>query len=89
MLVKLNNHEKLSPIEEVRLFHYFRTVFPNPEWEYSQYEQGVLENLPVSAWKGLFRWNDYMPLFWKRARIMFQDTSPNFIKYIEENIISG
>ena len=88
MLVKVNAHEELTPVEQIRVTFFLRTMLFNFEWEYRQYEEDKIEKIPLSGWREAIRLRGHGPRVWRSIKPTLLETSPNFVKYMEENVIS-
>ena len=78
--------EDLTEDETFRVFWVFRRIFQNFQWEYSQYEQGRISDLPIPEWKGLFQIGLARGM-WARMADGFERSSPGFVQFMEEEII--
>ena len=86
--VKLGAGEELTPVERLRFSQMIRRVYFNFEWEYDQYQRGQLEKLPLVSWKKTMNFlGEYGEAVWEDEIGGFQDTSPEFVQFMEENVV--
>ena len=86
---KFRTGEELTVSEEIRMEQIIRRIFFNLEWEYDQYQRGQLERLPLYGWKTIFRTSGVKGMqIWENGAEGFRETSPDFVRFIEENIIN-
>ncbi len=84
-VLKAKEGEDLSPLESHRLEILYRSVFINWEWEYGQYEKGLLDKPPASRFRAAF---SYHPLMRENWPIHTAALSPSFVQFIEENVLN-
>ncbi len=87
-ILKAKEGEDLSPLESKRLEIFYRSVFVMWEWEYGQYDKGLLD---VSDQPPAMRWRpavSYHPLIRENWSIHKETLSPKFVQYMEENVLN-
>ena len=87
-VLKAKEGENLSPLESQRLEILYRSAFINWEWEYGQYEKGLLDvsdQPPASRFRAAL---SYHPLMRESWSIHKAALSPGFVQYMEENVLN-
>lgn len=78
--------EELSPVESLSLDFEYWSLFVNWEWEYEQYNNGVLDVLdqpPELRWRPVVNYYPRIRESWSNHK---STLSPEFVKYMEENV---
>lgn len=86
-MIKAWDGEELSRIESLNLDFKYWSVFVNWEWEYGQYQEGVLQVLdqpPSSRLRSAFEYYPLMRDSWFNHK---DSLSPEFVRYMEEDVI--
>jgi len=81
--VKANRNEELSEVEELRLIQDARSVFAYWEWQVESYQRGDLEEFSVNGIKGAMEQYAHLRNVWQISRDLY---SPEFVKFMEENV---
>ncbi len=87
-ILKAREGADLSQLETLRLESFYRSVLVNWEWEYEQYEEGVLDVLdhpPNLRWRVSV---NYYPLLRESWSIHKAVMSPRFVQYMEEQVLN-
>jgi len=88
IIVKANNRESLTEVEELKLFNRQLRLLRGFEVQFREYMEGAVDSLPKN-WKGHFYegQNRNPPLIdaWEEAKTALR---PEFVQHIEENVIN-
>jgi len=84
LMIKGENGEPLSDIEQYRLTNRIESIIIGWEWEYRQYLEGNIEEIPFTAWRNLLKSPLYTHVGWRSVE---GKLSPEFIRFLNENIV--
>ncbi len=84
LMVKAENKEPLSEIEHYRLTNRVESTIIGWEWEYRQYLEGNIEEIPFASWRALLKSPVYTHVGWRSVESRL---SPEFIQFLTENIV--
>ncbi len=78
IFVKTNNNEELSDVERVRIDWLYERAYLSFAWEYSQYENGLVDSVPVDIYREIITGNDISIARWRDMAGVFAEISPSF-----------
>lgn len=80
--------EELTEVENFRMGQVVKRVLLAWEWEFDQYQRGLLDALPVVGWRATIRNSELGPSTWEiMATTSFAHT-PEFVQFMEENVLN-
>lgn len=84
--LKVESDQDVTPEERFALIRYNRSMLRKWEWEYQQYQNGLIEigDLPVTAYVDVFPTQPLMSETWQSYR---QRQSEEFRLFMEENVV--
>ncbi len=82
---KVANGGELTPYERYHFRSWAQQLFGNWEWQYDEYQAGILleGDLPVAGWLGRAERLPELRSVWDETK---SNRSPGFIRFIEENV---
>ena len=82
--LKATNGEQLTTDEAWRLGNDLTALLTRMEYDWEQFENGLVPYIPARAWRGIVtRW-PYMRTMWQERRENF---SPGFARFVDEEVI--
>ena len=77
----------VTELEAVRFQQYLMSRWVRWEWYYEQYRDGLIDepNLPIVAWRRFMSQSPVYAEVWKQNSEVL---SPDFVRYMEENVFS-
>ncbi len=88
LLVKSRADVELSEVETEQLIWYYDLLLSSMDYDYQQYRDGLVDvtALPIGQWIRGWQADDHgFQSFWRERK---GDYSPDFVKFIEENIVN-
>ena len=84
--LKVESGQDVTPEERFALIRYNRSMLRKWEWEYQQYQNGLIDlgDLPVTAFVDVFPTQPLMAETWQSYR---QRQSEEFRVFMEENVV--
>jgi hypothetical protein len=88
LLLKSANGDTLSPLEEYKLRNLNIAAWIMWGWEFGRYTDGYIEldELPIDGWRANLAEGGGMLDVWENQRD-FVDPSPEFVRFIEQEVI--
>lgn len=86
-MLKAKEGIELNDLEMLRLQTFYRTVFVNWEWEYEQFEKGILDVLdqpPEDRWRPAV---GFYPLLKETWSVQKFAMTPRFVQYMDEHVV--
>jgi hypothetical protein len=86
IVYKASNGDELSPSEGFIFARWTYQIFRAWEWQFNEYLEGTLTEgeLPIAGWANQFRNYSIMRSNWDARKA---NLSPEFVQYIENNVI--
>ena len=84
-ILRAREDEDLNPLERMRLTTYYRSVLVLFDWEYQQYDDGLLDESATSRIRDVI---DKFPRFqdsWSEHKVAL---SPKFVHFMETDILN-
>ncbi len=84
---KVTSGDELTPYERYRFVIWARHLLGNWEWQYDEYQAGLLseDDLPVAGWLTRVRNLPELRRVWDETK---DNRSPEFILFMEENVFA-
>ena len=82
--IRSSQNDQLSPLEEARLRFDAQSVFAYWVWQVENYQTGMLNQLPLSAYRATMNNYPYFRSTWQTNK---ESYPPEFVVFIEENVI--
>ena len=94
IISKKNEGKTLTSVEERMLFDWYNANFVAWEWEFREFQRGMLDEIPVEAFRtsltGDFvsggKINPGQLEYWAFAKVFYSD---NFVEWMDETVIGG
>ncbi len=84
LMVKGQNGELLSDVDQYRLTNRVEGTIIGWEWEYRQFLEGNIEEIPFPAWRILLNSPLYQHVAWRSVE---GKLSAEFLQFLNENIV--
>ncbi len=85
LMVKAQNREPLSEVEQYRLTNRVEGTIIGWEWEYRQYLEGNIEEIPFNAWRGLINSPLFQHVGWRSVE---GKLSAEFLQFLNESLLT-
>ncbi len=87
LIYKVQSGEDLTPYEYSRFVTFAIYLFTNWEWQYDEYQAGILagDDLPVAGWTIRAQTLPQLRQVWEETK---SNRSPSFIQFVEENVFN-
>jgi hypothetical protein len=87
LFLKLRSGDQLTANEQMRAGAFYRSAYQNWLWEYNEWAQGRLEELPLQGWKNLANLNEVGRSVLRgqiQNRIEYGGLEVEFAEFLEE-----
>jgi hypothetical protein len=87
ILFNARSGQLITELDRFRVTNFHINSLINWEWDYEQFKTGYItrDNLPLQAWISALQNNPIFVEFWPRLKTRF---TPDFVAFMEENVIS-